>query len=337
MPFRKRSTSFLLVTLLVFGAQSVLAQDPQFSQFYANSLYLNPGFTGNTTQFRAASSYRNQWPGVPGGFVSYTFAMDYNISEAKSGVGLLITHDKAGSGGLRYTNAGLLYAPHLQLSRKLGLRPGVKFSYTIRDVDYASLVFADQIARDGAPATIEQLQEGTNYLDIGTGIVLAHLEKYWVGIALDHLNQPRYSLLNTEAGLPTKLSIHGGWNFSVTTLERRATPLQLRLIAHYKAQQDWDQFDIGGYVEEYALVFGTWYRGLPGFKAYKDGYSNNDAMVFLIGVKKGGMRIGYSYDVTISRLARNSGGSHEISLIYEAASRRKKRMRKRFLVPCAKF
>jgi hypothetical protein len=38
-------------------------------------------------------------------------------------------------------------------------------------------------------------------------------------------------------------------------------------------------------------------------------------------------------------LITNSGGAHEISVIYEIASDRKKRKRRRsrFIIPCAKF
>ncbi|MFM8742085.1 MAG: type IX secretion system membrane protein PorP/SprF, partial [Cytophagales bacterium] len=37
---------------------SVDAQDPQFSQFYAAPLYLNPAFAGSTNQNRVGINYR---------------------------------------------------------------------------------------------------------------------------------------------------------------------------------------------------------------------------------------------------------------------------------------
>ena len=40
------------------------AQDPAFSQFYANPLYLNPAFAGTNDCPRVNLNYRDQWPGI---------------------------------------------------------------------------------------------------------------------------------------------------------------------------------------------------------------------------------------------------------------------------------
>ena len=77
------------------------------------------------------------------------------------------------------------------------------------------------------------------------------------------------------------------------------------------------------------------------FKAYKDGYSNNEAVILSIGYKvKDYLSVGYSYDITISELGIGSSlGAHEISIIYEYAQSEYKRdaKRRKFMVPCAKF
>jgi len=62
------------------------------------------------------------------------------------------------------------------------------------------------------------------------------------------------------------------------------------------------------------LVLGVWYRGLP----IKNNLPNNEAIIGLMGVSlEGGLDIGYSYDITVSKLGlRNSGGAHEVSVTY---------------------
>jgi hypothetical protein len=84
------------------------------------------------------------------------------------------------------------------------------------------------------------------------------------------------------------------------------------------------------------LVFGLWYRGLPLIKSYSEGYSNHESVILLVGLDyKDRFRIGYSYDITISQLSMSSGGSHEISVIFEWPGYSKKSRLRR--VACPKF
>ncbi|MFT4757007.1 MAG: hypothetical protein ACI91R_001657 [Vicingaceae bacterium] len=82
---------------------------------------------------------------------------------------------------------------------------------------------------------------------------------------------------------------------------------------------------------------------MPLIKKYEDDLrtvpQNNDAVIILVGysVPDRNIRIGYSYDVTVSRLATNTAGAHEISMVYEIASKKKKQRSRKFIVPCAKF
>ncbi|MGB1253256.1 MAG: type IX secretion system membrane protein PorP/SprF, partial [Candidatus Promineifilaceae bacterium] len=69
---RKIGVMFLM-SLSLMG----YSQDPQFSQFYASPLYLNPAFTGNVDLGQFAFSYRNQWPGIPGKFISYSASYEH--------------------------------------------------------------------------------------------------------------------------------------------------------------------------------------------------------------------------------------------------------------------
>ncbi|WP_417266065.1 type IX secretion system membrane protein PorP/SprF, partial [Brumimicrobium sp.] len=63
----------LSIVLTISGLSSkAYAQDPQFSQFYANPIYLNPAFAGSHGCPRFAVNYRNQWPALSGTFVTYS-------------------------------------------------------------------------------------------------------------------------------------------------------------------------------------------------------------------------------------------------------------------------
>jgi hypothetical protein len=44
--------------------------------------------------------------------------------------------------------------------------------------------------------------------------------------------------------------------------------------------------------------------------------ANSDAVIGYVGFKKGKVRVGYSYDYTISKLAGQTGGTHELSFTF---------------------
>lgn len=282
--------------------------------------------------------YRDQWPSIPGAFVTYSAAYDHYLEDLNSGIGLIAVHDRAGSGALRYSSITGQYAYEIELKRKVFLRPALQFGYVTHAVDYSRLIFGDQLARGGEVPTYEYM-DGTSvrYMDAGTGL-LYFTPKTWLGFAFHHLNRPNQSLLLNEANVPVKFSAHGGRRFVLRTAVIRKNKQYVVAAFNYRSQGKFDQLDLGMYYEQAPLYAGLWYRGLPLLKAYAPGYQNNDAVAAMVGVLVNDWRFGYSYDLTISRLAGYTGGAHEISVGYEIIDKRKKRSQyKRRSVPCAKF
>jgi len=312
----------------------------QFTQFNAAPLYLNPGFTGTTIEHRFATSYRNQWTAIPGNYVNYAFSYDYNFSEFNSGVGLLFAREKAGTGGLGTTEIALLYSYHLKIDNKFFIQPGLKFNYITKGIDFNKLTFSDQLYRGGESTTVEStIGENVSFLDISAGVIIFS-EKYWGGFSFNHLNTPNQTLINGVSPLGVKFSAHGGYKFKLPgDGNKKSKAKYFNTALHYKTQDEFDQLDVGMYFEYEPFVLGLWYRGIPLFKAYETGFQNNDAIAVILGYKlpERNFSFGYSYDLTISRLVVSTGGSHELSIIYEIASKRKKRRRKKYFVPCAKF
>jgi type IX secretion system PorP/SprF family membrane protein len=337
----------LRVVIIVFAsflfAFSASGQDQQYTQFYANSMYLNPAFAGTSIQSRLAMNYRNQWPAIPRAFVSYTVAYDQFFSEVNSGVGLMVSHDRAGTGGLTFTSASLQYAYEINITRKFSVRPALSFGFGSTFLDVNKLIFNDQLARDqdGAVTTLDPdrarfAQEPVNYPDFGAGLVLFS-DFLWLGGALHHINKPVQSVIGTDARLPMRLSVHGGMRIKLAGVGAFSKRQYIVPAFNYQAQGFFDQLDLGFYYEYEPLVLGLWYRGLPLIKSNDHPYINQDAIAVLVGYEINNIRVGYSYDLTISRLTPNSGGSHEISLVMEWASKKNKKKSKRRVMPCAKF
>src|SRR5688572_31047506 len=132
-------------SLMLLYALPVTAQDPQFSQFYAAPLYLNPAFTGATGQARAGINYRNQWPAIDANFTTMSAYFDYFIEDKSSGVGIILTRDMEGLAGLRSLSLGLQYSYELYITKNLGFRPGVQVALFNRDINFNKLTFGDQI------------------------------------------------------------------------------------------------------------------------------------------------------------------------------------------------
>jgi len=329
-------SAFLYFLLLHGLSIAVYGQDLHLTQFYANPVYLNPAFTGANVCNRAVGTYRNQWPGISKGYVSYIFAADHYFKEAKSGLGVLFSNDVAGTGSLRTTTAMLSYAYETQLSREWGFRAGVQGGAGFKSVNVNDLLFGDQIARGGNVSTIENINQRVSYFDSNAG-VLFYNKDFWGGISVFHLNRPNESLMgNEDLKIPRKWSVHLGRRFEIDKdNSSEDSKSYFTPVVHYRHQNKFDQLDVGFYLTKAVFNLGIWYRGIPLFKAYQPGYANNDALALLVGFTTPKFSLGYSYDITISKLSGNTAGAHEICMSYQFCRPQKKKYR--LIVPCPKF
>ncbi len=318
-----RRLSFLFVLFSVLSSNNSKAQDPQFSQYYAAPMYLNPGLVGINQIGRAGLNYRNQWPSIDANYVTYSFFIDYFFEDEFSALGLIVNTDQEGIAGLRSTNIGLQYAYQLNLTDTWTFRPGVEASYYFRDLNFDRLTFGDQFDNSGQvrPTTGETFDTGfsARFFDLAFGGILYN-EKMWFGASMHHVLEPNQAVAGGDAPLPRKFSLHGGYKILFTELNKRARPQGKGLersmtpSVNYKQQGSFKQLDVGLYFTLEPILLGAWYRGLPidGFTSTK----NSEAIISMVGINKNNLTIGYSFDYTISDLGIGSGGAHEISLIY---------------------
>lgn len=330
----------IIILCLLIQTKFVFGQDMHFTQFYSSPLYLNPAFTGANVCSRVSLAYRNQWPGVKKTYQSYLLSLDHFVARKHLGIGLQCGVDDAGSGGLRTTIINPSFAYELTIKRNLAVRFGIQPGVTIKSINFNQLFFSDQIERGGAGASsitsLETPTQTKTFFDVGAG-GLIYTPKLWLGASFFHLTKPNESFYGEKgANLPIKYSVHGGIKIYLT--ENKKDP-ELRktmsVVAHYRGQGEFDQFDVGVYFGQRGVTLGIWYRGIPGLKAYKPGYQNNDAVSAVIGFQKDRLNIGYSYDITISLLYRVTQGAHEVTLSYQLC--KPKKTVKRTLISCPKF
>jgi type IX secretion system PorP/SprF family membrane protein len=308
-------------------------QDPTFSQFYANALYLSPSFAGATNEYRLAVNYRDQWPAVPGVFNTYSISFDKAMPNFNSGIGVLATYDVAGSGNLSTTNIGLLYSYDFNINKEWHIRPGVEFKFYYLGLDIGKLVFNSQITGSGtSPSVTPPPFDNVADIDFATS-ALVYNSRTWAGFTLDHLLTPKMSFYGNDATLPVKFNFYGGTQILKQTRLRQKTQEILSVAVNFQKQGKFYQSDLGLYFYKDPIIFGIWYRGIPLVTSQV-----GDAIIGLIGIKTKQLHIGYSYDFTISNLIGSTGGAHEISLVYEfnnlSLGQLKKRIR---AIPCPEF
>ncbi|HEY8402030.1 MAG TPA: PorP/SprF family type IX secretion system membrane protein, partial [Cytophagaceae bacterium] len=110
------SRIFTILLIVIMSVYKALGQDPQFTQFYAAPLYLNPAFAGATNESRIIFNNRHQWTSLPKAFVTYAASFDHNFVKYNSGVGLIAMVDRAGTGGLTSANIGAIYSYKINLT-----------------------------------------------------------------------------------------------------------------------------------------------------------------------------------------------------------------------------
>ncbi len=333
-----RRLLFIFVFLPFIGK----AQDPEFSQYYAAPLYLNPAFAGTTFDHRFMANYRNQWPTIAQGYVTSAFSYDYNLLQYNSGVGFMAVLDKAGSAGLKSNLFNFLYSYRLHVANKWVIAAGLNFGYAFRSIDFSKLLFGDQLQFDAdghAPSDDPTLYNlgMAHYFDFKAGM-LAYNKSFWFGFAANHLNRPNRSLVNEESTLPIKITVHGGVRIPLYRgrfKNEHESVFSPSFV--YKRQGNFDQLDIGASFLYDPISFGVWYRGIPILQNVKDNISQ-DAVVAILGFQFEKVEVSYSYDFTVSELGPISGGAHEISLKYKLAiNMHSKSKRKEKLIPCPTF
>ncbi len=295
--------------LLVLICSVAFAQDPTFSQFYANRLYLNPAFAGTAKCPRLTLNYRNQWPGIDNSFITYSASFDQQVDAISGGLGALVFRDIGGEGILSTTSASLMYSYQFSVNRKFSIRAGFQGTFVQKSIDVSNLRFGDMI--DSRRGFVYQTQEQIAndqviYPDFSFGL-LGFSEKLYFGLAVHHLTAPDEGFSGLSE-LPRRFTGHFG---AVLPLGIRHEDMSWSPNVIYQQQGPAQEINLGLYVTKGPVVLGAWYRF-------------TDAYIFLLGLQKDNYKIGYSYDITSSYLSDKTNGSHEISFSYLFPCRPKK-------------
>jgi type IX secretion system PorP/SprF family membrane protein len=309
-----------IIALLLIAATSRLkAQDPEFSQFYANPMYTNPAFAGSEYA-RIAMAYRLQYYGLPGGFVTFNGSYDQRIAKIHSGFGIMFTNDKAGEGVLTTNSINASYAYELETKLGINFRLGVQAGFFQKSLQWDRLTWGDQIIDQlgfSNPTHELIVDKAVTRANFATGILM-YSKKFYAGFACHNIMEPNESFFNTTGPgttLPRRFTLHGGYviplGAKINSNGEHDASLSPNILI--MSQGKFTQMNIGVYANKGPVVLGFWFRQTE---------PNSDAIIGSIGFRKGHIKFGYSADFTISNLRSAGKTAHELTAIYQFGAKK---------------
>jgi len=334
-----------------FGFNQILnAQDPQFSQFYAAPLQLNPAMTGVFNgKFRAIANYKEQWNSIldtrPFRTIAASFDARNRIGKGDFvGYGISLLEDEAGQSNYQRLagDLSLSYMKQLGSGRYrsfdqflvAGAQVGVgQHSLDFQNLWFSSQFIIDEERLDRTLSSGEVVNDNSGvYLNINAGLlwyaVIDENKSLYFGGALHHINSPQVSFISDSSStesLDTRWVAQFGGELP---LNRELSILPAVVLmgqgpsflsvfgANFRyTSHDW---------KEVAIRAGAW------------GHLSNDvqssislpAITITAILEMNRLNLGISYDINTDKVAAptNGRGGIELSLIYVHPASRKERV-----------
>lgn len=299
-PMRK----FLPVLLLIFLAVplAMAQQQPQFTHYGFNQLYLSPAYAGITNRPEFTSIYRYQWLGYEASFddggapQTLLITAHTPVRLLHGGVGLSLMRDRIGN--TTELSAALSYSFHINIGEtgKLGL--GIQGNVN----NYKKGSYRPNQENDPSVP----VNSSDTKFDLGAGLWYES-ETFYGGGGITNLLHAEYEFASAVPGGngtllgENHIYVTGGYHLPLST-DLTLTPTVL-----LKHDTEVFSFDVGGratYLEKYWI-------GLN--------YRHEEAVSALVGVsllQDNALRVGYALDVTVFDAAAKAATSHEVMLNY---------------------
>ncbi len=296
--------TFYTALLSLFALMSAHAQqDPQFTQYMFNNLYLTPAYAGVDGLTQVTVIHRAQWLGYQSSFgdggAPSTSMISFNtpIYKLKSGFGTYITSDRLGP----QTNSEVqaMYAYHLGI-KDSKLSFGVKVGAYTQSIDYEmyrAIQPDDPLLKDksGKDSQIRP--------DLGVG-VFYRTEKYYAGIGVNHLTKAQFDFGVNQArnALENHMHITAGYFYEVN--------FDLKINPTVLIKTDF---------KEYSFDFGL-------IATLKDkmwagvSFRQSEAANVMLGysfLKDKSLKFGYAIDVVVKDREAKENFSHELMASYQ--------------------
>lgn len=287
-------------------------QETIYSQYMFNRLAVNPAYAGTKGLVSLTALYRMQWVNFDGTPRSFSLTGHGASRNMKHGFGAMFMRDELGA--QRNTLFGINYAYRIALDGKKTAPNRTFLSFGLQAAGY-------QYELDGSKVRTFQPDDpafgsGTESMivpDFGAGVFF-NTSMFYAGLSVAHLTRPEINLLrgNEDNRLDRHVFFTTGIDLPLTSDRNYILTPSL----FYRGVRSSDpQFDFN---LNFMMIQKFWIGG---------GYRLDDAAVFMAGfypTKQ--LRIGYSYDLTTSKLNAHQNGTHEIMVSFDFGNPNKVRV-----------
>ncbi len=276
-----------------------------------NRVVHNPGFAGHHLASNFTFASRSQWVGLEGNPNTFAFTFSKPWYRGRGNIGAYALGDRIGPFSSVTVKAAYNYKWQPGGEGGNALQIGLALGVIQTSLDGSNwrppqtLAAADPVLIQGAgSATTFDIDFGVTYL--------APDDKYYIGLALNHLTEPSLSALTENNSSMTRksrgMNLMAGYRFNI----RRGISLMPSILMRSTSLQPaLTQMDIGGTFTVSPMVFGITYR-IPNTAVYVP-----NAVAAIIGFQASKkLFVAYSYDYTTSALGAAVSGSHEIVISY---------------------
>ena len=294
----------LILTLVLWSMCGQLSaqQDPMYTQFFSNKIVVNPAYAGTREAFSATALQRIQWTGIEGAPRTTSISLHAPIEKWNTGLGLSVVYDQLGIS--RNTAIKLAYAYRIRTS--LGtISLGVDGQMRKNDILWME---SNPLEQDDS-----YIPYGSNTVwspNFGAGIYL-YKKNYYVGISAPQIIQ---NSLDYSAGSSSITNTQKRHYFGMAGVHiplSKSFALKPAILAKYEVNSPFEMdFNVMGIFHD-VFWLGLTYRTNDSFDAIAQFHLEN------------GLRIGYSYDFTVTELNRVNNGSHEIMVAYDFNKKKK--------------
>ncbi len=284
----------IIAFTLLYNIESKAQQDPLVTQYMFNGLFLNPAYAGSHPYWSSTLTYRNQWVGLEGAPEAAIASVDGSLPNENMGLGLVLFHDRIGV--TRQNTMVLNYSYSIRINQKSKLALGINAGFSQFSARLTELTVWDE------DVVFENNMSGKVLPKFGAGAYY-YGERHYVGFSV-----------------PTLFAYQDNMDFSFNLTQSSFLRRHYLLTAGYV-------FNVGADFKLKPSFLAKYVQNAP-FEVdlnlsllYKDtywfgvSYRSYDALAFILEYQTNlNFRIGYSYDVTLTKLNNHSHGSHEIML-----------------------